>query len=1449
MKTDSVNLQLLFAVFVQIVMLVSSTTNFSNCIDTPDRTTQCIAQAFPGAEQCILMPTWNSSLGINASCFDGSVLSNTTCSRSGWKLLARCLAQTVVVVVADNVTVGGCQPFMSEADCWSRVALVADCTGSLSGVCAAGFGFPKVNCTQLSPTLQQTSMCPIANGLLLCNNCTVEMTLTDQVAVVAANSGLKLVNPHNQMYVFPNVTAYGSDVSSLLEDIATFAYENEVASFLCGNDLPYFAKLVTFMARRYSGSSSKFFVAYLRAPLTASIHSFPNVLFLSGRLDLLAYVAGYTLATASKSKVILYSSHFPTSTFEREFFIGFAGGARDSAENNITILWGTSLPESLAARAALFVDGVSSGSAPQLVYPFLSQPVFGIGTFADYLIDPSTFGGQNTTQSRNLLFSVIGNLNTAIVAQFGAAAVGNFITGLWSGDASAVSVQPCVFSCSNISSTMLGAMRRSFGLVHRLGATTSIDFTTGEFVVARSPLGMTESVNSTGPPLSDLFLTTQPTIVAVNFERIALISLSEPVVSSRVVFYSMAVSHTQPTFLASASTAPQRRVDYATSADPVSGQIFVSMGYDATDSASILGDIWSLPVPRFFQMTATWTNIATASSSPVTPRFGHSMVFYNGTLFVFGGGTVVGGDQTTTLAPLIMHRFDVNSSAWRADGATYTGSSSGRVYHGMVTYSATPTVWGGVNCSAWLIVAGGRVVASDADVLQDDLLFYCPQFDVWHAAQLGTGGGMVGFRQRFCLNILSTSFGNALVIFGGVNSSTVSPTTVLADVSSGGDGLVNVDVVDFEPASGSASCVAVANSAMKLADDWALAVVNTPASTNDVTLSYYWPTPLSCSPFGSSTNTFSRFACTQCPDQAFSDATATRCIACGRTDDSSVNPRCSDDTNTFLIAFTTSLAAAFLIVVIPLATRAVQSFRNLRRMEQSERIGVELAESISSLDFARLHFLSSLKNPTRLQRAFLTILTILVTYLQFMPNWVLAGNRIRPDRRKATTATDRGDAASPRLRSLDPQDSHGVEDDDSLPHRIPRLNNSTSQRQRSGGRQDNVSLAHPSDDDEEDGDNMGDNLPISSLSIEQRVKRLQNKMLEAWVVILYVKISPEVASSWTVRVASTTRPGGVSERPDLDRLNAFSCGLTERADYFGGLIETSMNNRIVISFNGWRCTHDPELAAVRCAASIGLMVDTFRATSTLKIPDDPLSLGGGNNTTAAGGGGQGSGGIHCGIACGFAHVGIIGRRHGQFSAVLGPPMQEAVMYSSVAALYDQRIVLPFLKMKTCLGGKIALRIIGEVTIGGSSTTSSSSRSNDATGSGAFETAISPRALSVSSAGQPERHLLCRVVGKRRSIGAAQLQSLESFNTLMEYVFQGAKAAAETQLLRDGGAGVGREGSPLAHLSSAASSHHKSTILLPEDRMEVEAAIAFGSVPRLDTITRHAPSAPVALTVF
>jgi hypothetical protein len=172
-------------------------------------------------------------------------------------------------------------------------------------------------------------------------------------------------------------------------------------------------------------------------------------------------------------------------------------------------------------------------------------------------------------------------------------------------------------------------------------------------------------------------------------------------------------------------------------------------------------------------------------------------------------------------------------------------------------------------------------------------------------------------------------------------------------------------------------------------------------------------------------------------------------------------------------------------------------------------------------------------------------------------------------------------------------------------------------------------------------------------------------------------------------------------------------------------------------------------------------------------------------------------------------------------------MQDAVLFGKVAEVYNHRIVLPFLKMKTCVGGKIALRVIGEAKNGGSSSTSSRVE-------GALGEAISPRGASVSSGGS-ERHLLCRVVGRRRSIGAAQLQSLESFNTLMEYVFQGAKAAAETQLARE----AGGPSSPTLIKGNASDRR----MLLEEDKLEVEAAVAFGSVPLLDC-SGHVPSVTV-----
>lgn len=1421
-------LQLLFCICVAISSAWGSP-SISECFLHPGRAAQCVTDAFPGFEHCVFLPTDTApasptSLSINASCLNVSNQNSTlerdaTCSRGAWKYFAACLlAVTSNDSVVPNSTSSGCRPFANEDDCWANVALSAGCAGSLSGICAIGFGYPRANCAALAPSVASAAMCPIANGLLLCDDCTAGMSLTDQVAVAAARTGLQLANIHNEMMVFSNVSAYASsNVSMLLSDLNTFVKANEITVFLCGNDLRHFSSIVDFMAASYSGSSSKFFVTYLRLPLTRSTTSFPGVLFLSGRLDLLTYVAGYTLSRASQSGVILFSSHFPASTFERQFFIGFAAGAQDAVDN-VTVVWGTSLPESLAARAVLSVDGISSGSVPQLVYPFLSQEVLAVGIFGDYLQDPATFNNQNTTQSQRLLFSVIGNLNAAVVAQFQAAALGNFVPGLWSGDASATTIESCVFSCHHLTPTVISSMRRSFSLIHRLGTVSGIDYSTGEQAIANSPIQFASPANVTGPKVANIFTQGPPTVVAIDSERIVLLSLDEPSISSRVVLLSMAVGHLQPTYLAAASstTSPSRRVGYAVATDAESGVVFVSMGYSSETTSVLHGDVWSLTVGRFFQMSTAWVNASIAGSGgehDPAPRFGHAMVHYDGVLYLFGGATAL-----TAPADIIMHRFNTSASSWMAGGVAAPGSASGRVHHGMVLYEyPAATTWGTTVCRTWIFVAGGRIGA-DA-TLVDNLLVYCPSHNVWHEVTLGTSG-LIGPKATFCMNILPPKFGSALVILGGSGNET---SNVAIHVANGGQGTADMHLLPFNPAPKATSCAAVANSAMKLKADWALVVIYRAKTdlqgqpSNATSLAYYWPAPLSCPGNGASINAFSRLICIPCEENSYSDPTASHCVPCGQGDEH-VHPRCAPTANIILIAFTTTLGGLFLIVVIPLAVRGVRSFRNLRRMEQSERVGAELCASVSALKFEGLSVLVSLKHPTRLQRAFLTIVSILVTYLQFMPMWVLAGDRVIPDRRKPSDAY--GSRSSPEPR----------DEDDALPHRMPRVGSSSTVHGKYVPRQEHKHLEHPSDDDEESdrgsvsGTDSNDLPPMSALPLEMRLKRFQHKLLEAWVVVLHINFDSELSACWTVNVPSASKKGKISQKPDLERLTAFASGVTEHVDNFGGLIETQVNHRMIISFNGWRCVRDPELAAVRCAVSICSMVDAFKANAPSQIgsnlahqPPDGSGLWGSG------------GGVHCGIASGFAHVGVVGRRYGQFAAILGPHMQDAAAYCNVAEVYNHRVVLPYLKVKTCIGGKIALRVIGEMTSGGSSSTSSRSEGNSIP-----EATISPRAQSVSS-GPQERHFLCRVVGRRRSVGALQLQSLEAFNTLMEYIFQGAKAAAETLLSREGGSG-----SPTVHASKFGGDRQ----LLPEDRVEVEAAIVFGGVPRLDPVMRHAPSAAV-----
>jgi hypothetical protein len=968
----------------------------------------CVAGFFPNARHrsCVAEliekePSLGKEYRLPACASDSLAM---PCNRTQWR------------VAADSCNFLNCSIFKSETHCL-RVSTAPVCGGSLAGMCGDYFGFPLRNCSDMPSAEFSSEHCPVTNVIQICDACHVFVT---NVAMrYYATSGVKSENPFSEVVYFNGDRLKYTSFALLRRDLDVLVQKLSCRVFLTSSAYVYFHHL-------REAYSSAFFVVTLDTPLPNIVVP-SNLFYFSGRLDLLTYIAGATLVGESARRRGVWISNETTgeSGLRRVLFMGMASAVHNYGGPNATPIFLRTQMEAFALRerdrllrdssSANVFDFVLSLSASS-IFPFLKE-AYTMGIITDFLTDANFQRSGVDMEKRHLLGSATADLFSPIRALFTGTARGFFQSGVFTGDVSSMILVPCSpdVSCSEMSveanSSQIRAFREMLDMKFDLKILYNFfERSLPEIAVPASSHTPLSGIAPLSSAVTGLMVWMEnPQVLFVTSSVIILLNLQSE--TFPLLTFSLETLHVQQSYITPQSAVLELvgRRRYASAVDPTSGTVFVSMGMNPDGTLVSAGDVWSAKFPWTFYLEPTFGRIDAAGGAPPAARVGHSLLYHQDTLYLFGG--YLCGDDCGDIFAL-----NISTGVWRrmpqleeaAAHRTFpqlTGGSMGEQRRTVGLVLARSTILGNLKGSAWLLYFGGA--GADFDVAA----FRLPTVSDEPAGDSASSD--VG--QWVFLN--STGRGEALLRNVTVMCAAVvhTPSEVILVVGSRGEWfLFNLDFTQAEIFSWgelppSTSCAAAANAQLAVNSHSTALLFHsgmsriTGGSNNDTNTAWVFRSLRSpdCHLLDRHVISFSGLQCVECPAGLVASAYG-QCVAPPNTG--------------YMVIILSTVASALFLFTATLRLRAFLIQQRLNRLLDAERIAEKLADCVADMNLKDLQFLySAIEVPNRMQRAFLEILDVLSVYLLFIPMWV----RLADHFAESTTSDDPVSARStPRRKSV-----------------------------------------------------------------------------------------------------------------------------------------------------------------------------------------------------------------------------------------------------------------------------------------------------------------------------------------------------------------------------------------------------------------------------------------------
>ena len=842
-------------------------------------------------------------------------------------------------------------------------------------MCGDYFGFPKRNCSDM-PYELSSFPCPVTNVIQICDAC--HQYITNIAIQYYAALGVTSANKFNQVVYFDaNSTVFTSfaQVFNLLDPLVKSLSCNV---FLSTTNFIYFNELT-------AAYPNAFFVLSLDTALRSTVVPW-NYFYISGRMDLLTYVAGATTIGQSRTKIGLWVSDesIGESALRRGLFMGMASSIhRYGGVSAVPYFIRTQNEASYFAPTSNFTPAVADvflSLSAGAIYPYMKAG-YSMGLITDFLTDTHTFAHANSSESQHLLGSVTADLLGPFRALFSATARGFFQSGVFTGDRSSIFLVPCTYSCAALTQAANSSQRSSFSEILNLQFDLNIDYNFFERALPHQSVpdfvALSQSMTGVDVALMDpqVQFLSQSTIVILNLR-----SREAP-----VLLFSMELLHVQPSFINSSCIAQAElvgRVGYASAADPLSRQVFVSMGEYSNGTCTPPGNVWYSTVPWTFQVLSTWAPVKTSQGQPPAARSGHSLVFFSGGLFVFGG-VLCGGGYDRSIYWLNLSLMEWSKVTPSAPPEQVFPFAAQRTV-GLVVNQPTPWSLQGTSVvsSSWLMYVGGSGAT----------------FDV---AAFGVPSGLFGNGVGQAANewVFLNAGGSKVPILTNVTvlcaAMISTPTRMILVAGAQGEGFLfslnwmSVETFQWTSPTSTASCTASVNSQLLAVSLSSVLMFRSGFTRSNKSALYF---DASVKP-----------ACLDSENKGRS-LSQLQCLPCG-SGFSAIGEVCTlvITADNLLQIIAGCVVAALVAISAMMGARAYLTQKRLRRLLDGDRIAEKLATCVAKMDVKDLGFLhAAAEEPTRLQRAFLDILDVLTVYLLFLPSWVRDGDRLVPPQPSTT---------------------------------------------------------------------------------------------------------------------------------------------------------------------------------------------------------------------------------------------------------------------------------------------------------------------------------------------------------------------------------------------------------------------------------------------------------------
>eukprot|EP00759_Apiculatamorpha_spiralis_P037849 PhF_6_TR37498/c0_g1_i3/m.55360 len=650
---------------------------------------------------------------------------------------------------------------------------------------------------------------------------------------------------------------------------------------------------------------------------------------------------------------------------------GFFGNNFDNTEE------GVRLGGVLYSRGADVIFGAAGGTGSASILS-LSNRTFVIGVDNDEYY--TTFINATQIQKKNLLGSAIKRVDVAVSYSIREAIEHRFVSGWKSLDITVdgVGLSDCHDSCSAVDGNTRLTLQSYIDNLKRGAIGTNVDPASGYVQLTTNASTMIDLSNHFGTPL----VLQSSKIALLGDNRLVLLSKNW----SQIAFFNIkgnSLDYGEYAALG-ASVTPESRVDFTFVSAGDAGYLFG--GKTQQIFPTVLGDLWSLTFPCVVTglcgASPTWEQINVTSPGY---RFGHTCVMNATTAMVCFGGSDEGAQITNDVFV-----FTLSNHTWttHAVGAGTVGSvPPPRQYH-------AATMWNPATFSKFysaepsMIVYGGRSIRKLNDMWMLSLVTL-----KWTAIVV-TGTSPTA-RLSPCL----VSFDSRLYLSMGTGEDGLLQDSWI--FSSAHDQWIQTQAPKFTSTSGPVSCIAIApptstdirergmpkyvttfHSVFTLADGLTSAQSFTlrtlPAVTCNETAGVFLP------PDG--------LQCFGCGKGYV--ATKTECVACSQLSSEAQSAH-RDQCPTFVDSLDVGLIVGVMIggltvLLLPLIWYGTRNYRKMRKLLDNNKVATELAESIANLKFDEVQYLDNIENPTRIQKAFISIVSNIKVYKSYMPQTLFA---------------------------------------------------------------------------------------------------------------------------------------------------------------------------------------------------------------------------------------------------------------------------------------------------------------------------------------------------------------------------------------------------------------------------------------------------------------------------